>query len=215
MRVIPEAEWKERIAAMDAAKAWPADYVRAHLDGFTRSQNGLNYCWGWSFSACIDVLNLMMGGEYIETAPESLGGCVGYRNVGNDMTSTLVWAMENGIALRKFVPKYSLNTRNWQSGWQADAATRKPVECFDLGQTDVWAETVSALLQGYAIYMGYSWWSHALAMVRVVYDSRGELCAELLNSHADGLIVVKGNRKVPTIDYGCFAVRTKTWEVAA
>ena len=232
IKVIPEVEWKERIAEMDAKKAWPADYIRKYIDEFTRSQNGLNFCWAWDLSACIDVLNLMQGGEYIETAPESLGGAVTWRNDGNDMTSTLSWAMEHGIALRKFVPHYSLNPREFKAGWEADAATRKPVEVYDLGQGDVWAETVSALLQGYMIFMGVSWWEHALPMVRVFYESKApegwrrrrmqrdqsgldDLSAEMLNSHGDGLIVFAGSRKIPTVSYGVFAIRTKTWEVSA
>jgi hypothetical protein len=42
-----------------------------------------------------------------------------------------------------------------------------------------------------------------------------DLSAEMLNSHGDGLIVLAGSRKIPTIDYGVFAIRTKTWEVSA
>lgn len=205
--VIPEAEWPDRIKAMNAAKAFPADHIRREPAMKPRSQNGLPYCWAYCFSACMDVLGLMQGRPYIETAAESLGGVVGYSQSGNDMSSTLDWAFKHGIAKRSLVPQYNLRPSTWDKGWEADALLRRPTEVYDLRN---WAEVVSALLQGFVIYCGVTWWEHSLPWVGLLLDG-SEIVAEVWNSHDDGFLTLKGSRKYPSPEYGIYAVRCETF----
>jgi hypothetical protein len=212
IQVIPKAEIRDRIRAMDAAKAWPSDYIRREPKMQPRSQNGLNYCWAWCLAACADTLRLTQNLPYIESAPESLGGAVNYRNAGNDMTSGLSYAMEHGIAPRHdaagnvLIPYYSLRPAQWDEDWKTRALAHRPTEAYDIG---TWAEAISALLQGWMLYMGVAWWTHSLPGVRLVDNGTDDPDLEMWNSHGDGFIVLKESRKYPSAEYGIFAVRSQ------
>lgn len=206
--IIPEVEWKERIAEMTAKKLWPQDAYDACSPAL-QYQDGLPYCWAFSFAQTIEVVRASCGLPYIQLAPESLGGVVNYRNVGNSLDSTIAWASRHGLCRRSMVPDLSRNPKEWTAGWQDDCLNFVPEEWFDLGSTDVWAEAVSALLGRLPPYVGLSWWGHAVAYTKLVVEG-GEVCPYTPNTHGKGQDrILKGSRKVP--DIGCFVPRRVTW----
>lgn len=212
IKPIPESEWEGRIKEAIERKAFPSAHLRAAKPDYKPTQNGLNYCWAWSLCGTMLVQRLTVGLSFIELAPESLGGDVNFRNAGNYLDSALAYAAKNGACERSFVPTmYSLRPSTYKTGWQDNALNHRPTEWFDLDGNS-WVNTVSALLSGFPLYVGYDWWSHAVCLVGLVIID-GEICPEVFNSHADGIIVLSGSRKVP--DLGSFAQRTTTWPPAA
>ena len=83
-----------------------------------------------------------------------------------------------------------------------------PQEWWDLGGNDVWAETVTALLQGWGCYVGYDWWRHAvfLDMLRV---NNGKIEVHTPNSHGPGNDAwLVGSKAIPSM--GSFVLRGMT-----
>lgn len=209
IKPIPESEWEARIKDITARKAWPADHLRVH--NYTVSQNGLGYCWAYSLASAVTTQRLTAGEPFVELAAESLGGLVNFRNQGGYLDLAIAYAAKNGICDRSFAPQYNLRPSTWKTGWQEEALNHRPAEWFDL-DGDSWRYSVSALLSGFVLYIGYDWWGHAVEGVRLVIID-GEICLEIFNSHGDiddhGFLVIQGSRKVP--DLGSFALRTSTW----
>jgi len=209
--MIPQAEWADRIRAMEAAKAWAAD-VKASTGAKDLDQDGLPYCWAYSLTDCVETVRATQGLPYVELAPESLGGCVNYRSVGNSLDDALAWAAKHGIAPRSLVPAHNLRVQSWGAEWQKQAANHVPLEWWDLGAKSMWGETVSVLLTGGVVYAGYDWWGHAVKLDKLVLVG-SEVCVSGPNSWgANQRFVLKGNRKMPSL--GCFAPRSVSFSNA-
>ena len=210
----PESEWPDRIKAM--AGRFIGDVMVANKVK-CKDQNGLGFCWTYSLTSCVEVIRLQQGQGYVELNPESLGGDVGWRNAGNSLDSAIAYARTHGICERRFSPPHNLKTGTWQKGWEENALGYKPAEWFDLDGKERWPMTVTALLSGYPVYVGYDWWRHALIVVGLTLVG-SEVCLVLRNSWGsnygdDGYFVLKGNKKYPS--YGCFAPRSVTWNIVA
>jgi hypothetical protein len=207
MALIPQSQWKGQIAAITEAKRWPQDtWDRLKLPH--DSQDGLNYCWAWALKRCVQHDFLQRFGVFVDLAPESLGGSVSWRNAGNYLDDAILWASEHGIARREFVPMHQIDPRRFKGDWEADALQIRPVEWWELGKRDMLAEVVTALLCGFTVYAGYRWWSHAIALTRLVTLDDGRMGIYSPNSHGDEGVILAGSRMVP--DLGCFCVRATT-----
>lgn len=219
MPLIPKIEWADRIKAMDASRGWVNDRRRALSARLGKSvvkdQDGLGYCHVFALTNCVEALRDREGLPYVELAPESLGGVVGWQNAGGMMDADIAWAARHGIAARKFCPPWKHNPTQFVAGWQESAVLHAPTEWFELGSSgDMWGEVVTALLLGMPLYAGWAWWSHSVMGGKLVVID-GEVCLEIENSWGDwgaaGYGVLKGSKKVPSEGYGCFAPRVVTW----
>lgn len=215
--LIPKSEWKDRVRHMKAAGGFPNDKRRAlskHLGrSVVKDQNGLNYCHLFALANCVESVLDFEGLSYTELAPESLGGVVGWSNAGGYMTRDLEWAADHGISPRDFCPTHVINPRSFKTGWQDAAKQYTPLEWFELGHSgDLWAECVTALLSGFPVYPGFAWWSHSVMLGGLTEDIDGEIENSWGPSWSDGgYAVLSGSKKVPSIDFGCFALRVTTW----
>lgn len=203
--LIPKDEWPGRIAAMAGR------FPRALIEDtpiVSMSQNGLPYCWAWGLAQAMMAVRAQQGQDYIEFAPESLGAVVSFRKQGFYPERAIKWAAENGVCTRQYVPLHSINPSRYGDGWQENAKLHRPTEWFDLGGRDMWSETVTALLLGFPIYVGYNFWSHAVMLDELVIVN-GEICVSGPNSWGrDQRFILKGSRKIPS---QAFAPRTGTW----
>jgi hypothetical protein len=196
MPLIPESQWKQRIEEQ-RGKFPRQSYER--VKPVLQNQNGLPYCWAYSLTQCVECLRASAGLPYVQLAPESLGGAVGWRRAGNSLDSALQYAVEHGIAARELVPQYDLNPRNYKQGWQDDAKKHCVLEWFDGGAKDRWAETVTSLLSGLPCYVAYNWARHAL-MASELQIVDGQIAVYLNNTWPAGegdSWLLKGNRAIP------------------
>lgn len=207
MPLIPESEWIPRTKEMIANRAFVGD--RIQFDPQTHSQNGLPYCWAYSLCQAVETEIVLCGLPFQLLAPESLGEDVGWRSRGNYLDSALQYAATNGIARRQFVPQHVINPNQFNAEWKNDRKNFVPLEWWDLGGRDVWAETVTALLSGKGCYVGLDWWSHAIFYDRLVLDGN-RLGVHTPNSHGPGNDVnLFGSKAIPSM--GSFAIRSVTF----
>jgi len=206
--LIPESQWKDRIAAKQGKwirQKWERQKPKI------KYQNGLRYCWAYSISQCCEALRAKSNQPYVELGPESLGGMVDFENAGGCMDTAIQYAADHGIACRAMIPEHCLDSTDFAVGWEQNALKHAPTEWWDLGAKDVWAETVSALLADFPIYVGLDWWGHA-----VMYDELqiidGEICAHSPNTHGEGQdVILRGSQKIPSM--GSFVPRVITFSM--
>jgi hypothetical protein len=207
VELIPESKWIDRTKAMTAAGGFIGD--RIQFDPKAHFQNGLGFCWAYSLCEAVEAERVDSGLEFELLAPESLAELTGYRNRGYYLDRALEYAAKNGIARRQFVPQYKLSPQQWQAGWEQDRANFVPLEWWDIGGKDVWAETVTILLSGKGCYVGLDWWGHAVFYDRLVLDGN-RLGIHTPNSHGPGQDVnLFGSKAIPSM--GSFGVRSVTW----
>ena len=207
VELIPESQWMDRAREMIADRAFIGD--RIQFDPATHFQNGLGFCWAYSLCQALEAERELMGLPPELLAPESLAECVNYRNAGYYLDRALEYAAKNGIARRQFVPQYKLNPKDWQAGWKEDRANFVPLEWWDLGGKNVWAETVTLLLNGMGCYVGLDWWSHAVFYDRLVIDGQ-RLGVHTPNTHGPGKDVnLFGSKAIPSM--GSFGIRSVTY----
>lgn len=202
--IIPESEWKPRIAEMTAngqfiGQRWQsnpqADY-----------QNGLGFCWAYSLAQATMAVRAAMGQEFVQLSPESLAECVGYRNSGYNLDRALEYAAKYGIASRQTVPQHKITTRGWSPQYKDERQLYIPLEWYDLGGKDVWAETVTALMMGFGCYVGYNWWRHAILLDGLRVNGN-KIEVHSPNSHGPGNDVwLSGSKAIPSM--GSFVLRS-------
>jgi len=204
--IIPESEWKPRIADMTAkglfiGQRWKSD-VKADY------QNGLGFCWAKSLAQAVMANRAAMGQPFVQLMGEGLAECVNYRNRGYYLDRALEYAAKNGIPTIATVPPLKISKSQWKPEYADERQNFIPLEWWDLGGTDVWAETITALLTGFGCYVGYDWWHHAvfLDMLRV---NNGKIEVHTPNSHGPGNDVwLAGSRAIPSM--GSFVLRSTT-----
>jgi hypothetical protein len=210
--LVPESKWPERIRDMTEKGLWPQDRYDA-FNPKLKYQGRLNYCWSFSLGQWLEIQRAINNLPYVELAPESLGGDVGWSNAGNYLDSALEWAAKYGMAPRSMVPEFSLKPSHYDPAWETERAKYKPVEYWDGNRGDVehrFAQAVTMLLSGEACYVGLSWWRHAVTYTKLVIEN-GEVCPFTPNSHGEGgERILSGSRKYPDDLYG---IRTVTLSV--
>ena len=169
IELIAQAEWPSRIALMNREKAFPR-FRYEEKKPVHQYQNGHPTCWAYSLTQAQEMTDVVNHNKYVELAPESLCEVTGWRDRGYFCDRALQHAKLNGIAERSFVPQYSLDYRNYKSGWKENALKHRPVEVFDLGRY-MWPEVVTALLSGFTIYSGYNRFGHAIDLDSLVYEN--------------------------------------------
>jgi hypothetical protein len=171
--LIPESKWKSRIQyatenGLFIGHRWRSDPQADYQDGF-------GFCWAYSLSQATMAVRAAMGQPFVQLSPESLAEDVGYRNRGNSLDSSLAYAAKFGIASRATVPQHKISEREWSAQYKEDRKLYLPLEWFDLGGKDVWAETVTALLSGFGCYVGYDWWGHAVLLDMLRINDKGQI----------------------------------------
>jgi hypothetical protein len=204
--LIPESKWKNLIESMAANSAFIGQRWKSNVKA--DFQNGLGFCWGYSL--CQSAMSVMhsMKQNPVQLSPESLAELTGYRNAGYYLDRAIEYASTYGIATRATVPQHKINPSQWSPEYKIERQNFMPTEWWDLGGKDVWAETVTALLQGWGCYVGYDWWRHAvfLDMLRV---NNGKIEVHTPNSHGQGNDAwIAGSKAIPSM--GSFVLRSMT-----
>ena len=208
--LIPEDEWKERIAEAHEKKTMPIHHFEA-AGHQAHDQGQTSYCWAYGITATIEALRLHEAQPYRRLGPASLGWLVNWKNAGYYLSETIAGAHERGIASAEYVADGIYQPSKFKVGWEQDALNHKPSEWFDLKSGSAMVKhCVSILLGGLPPYIAYNWWGHALMMAGIEW-AEGELHHLkwiAWNSHGDGRIELVGTKGVPDEAY---APRSSTY----
>jgi hypothetical protein len=180
--LIPESEWVDRIKYMTSVGGFIGQ--RWQPDPKASFQNGFGWCWAYSLTQALEGARAKMGFEFVQLSPESLLELVNYRNAGYYCDKALDYAKKYGIAERRLVPQYSQNPKQW-GDYRDNAKNYVPLETWDGGAKNIWAETITALLSGDGCYVGLNWWSHAVWYDGLVLNGN-KIGVHTPNSHGPG-----------------------------
>lgn len=168
--LIPEDQWRDRARMLEKNNRRIPD-LSQELGLDIRSQGDSNYCWVFGTMRSAEC-NLMQEGVVGHISPFSVGAYVkNFRNVGGWGDQAMDYGARAGF--------------NWHDEWPADggsrsisrryateenkrlAAQRKFLEYY---RVQSWAEVVSSILQGFAVAVGYNWWSHLVCATWLTTD---------------------------------------------
>lgn len=209
-KLIPESEWKERIAEAHQKRMMPIHHFEdVGVKG--KNQGGTNYCWAYGIASALEACRLQEAQPYRRLAPATLGWLVNWRNVGYYLADTIRGAHERGIASSEYAPDGTTNSKTFKDGWEQNGLRHRPLEWFDTGgrgerderEASMVKYCVSLLLMGLPGYIAYNWWGHALMMAGIEW-AEGQLYNLkwiAWNSHGDGRIELTGSRGVPDEAY--------------
>jgi len=198
IQLIPESEWPARMEAIKGK------FIRQRYESFNpvlQNQGNHPLCWAFSLAQHIECVRAKENLPYHQLAPESIAGTYNFKDQGGALDDALAYIATHGVAPRSMVPLYDLDPKTFIPGWAAKSLDVVPLERFDLGAKDMWAECVTALLSGDAIYIAYDWLSHAMNMEELQYKGT-EICPWLPGTWGAGQdMLVSGSHKVPSEAY--------------
>ena len=209
-KMVPEDEWKERIAEAHTQKTFPYYHSKRHSQP-AKNQNGYGYCWAYGITSCLEQVRVMQGQPFVELCPNSLGWLVNWRNRGYYPSEAIQGTTEKGVCSMEFGRYDSINPRHFKAGWEEDCANYRTAEWFDCHRNterEMLRQVVSLLLAGCPCYIAHNWWSHALMIDAIQWNERSLYNIDLvhLNSHGDGHIILSGHKGIPDECYGLSSV---------
>lgn len=165
--LVPRDQWPDRISQMERDGSRMSDVI---LDQgiAVQNQEWSSLCWAYSLAGAVMVTRAAQGLGYEPLAPESVAMPVnGWRDGGNYIGYALQQAAKAGIASRKFVPHLAMRQSEFKPGWEADAATRKVGEWWDLGHKDgqMMDRIMTILFARQLVPGAHNWWSHSVLAV--------------------------------------------------
>jgi len=206
---VPQDQWKSVIEDCHARKIFAMYHRAASTLPQKPSQNGLNYCWAWSLCACLEDTRLLEGQPAVKLAPTSAGWLVNWWNSGGYLDVTIAGVQKRGLCSANFVPsEHVYDPAKFSAGWEADAINYRTSEWWDVdcnaGAVSVIGHALAILRTGRPGYIAYKWWSHALALTAMWWDTSqtNSIVWGPFNSHGDGLIQLAGSKGVPDELYG-------------
>jgi hypothetical protein len=161
--MVPREEWPDRISQMEREKSRLSDMIEAEAIPALNQQH-LSFCWAYSLAGAAMALRAQMGLPMVMLSPESVAAPInGFRDGGNYIGEALSWGIGNGIASEQYVPHLAVSQREFQQGWEQDAAKHKILEHVDLGQKDgtMFDRLMTILFARLPIPGAHNWWRHS------------------------------------------------------
>lgn len=187
---------------LDEAVALGADLqTRINIAGLPcKDQDGTNYCWANAPTHQFEIARVFTNDEMILFSPGSVAGPINsFRNQGGWGGMALKRMIDTGICPVSIYPANQVSRPANFTEAMAVAAKYKASECWNL---PTWQSTASALLLGFAVAVGYNWWSHEVtAIMLLVID--GVICLLCRNSwgmsygDGKGFFILRGAKMRP------------------
>ena len=176
--IIPRSEWSAICKRKDAEQSWPKDFMDFHpLD-----QDGTNYCWCNAVVNAARCTRRRMGLPYADLSPASVAAPIkGGANQGGWGGEALEYMIKNGVSTTDLWPANSRDTSKLTDAVKESYRHFQVKESYECKSFD---EVASAVMAGYAVFVGYSWWSHEVLITRI-YETGGAFSVEIANSWGD------------------------------
>lgn len=230
MTLIPRSEWDARF---DEDNATSASMEHIFLGGTALNrpsfvnldQNGHGYCWAYSSGHCVMLKRLASNLPYVRLNPHSVASIIkGGRDEGGWAGLSAMFVREHGIAIEGEAvdqwPLHSRNTRRDTPQLRASMARFKIEEdWYDVSRRE-WDQKMTIdqiatqLMMNNPVAADFEWWSHSVALLRLVRIESGSWGWLMLNSWRGwghhGLAVIRESEMMPM---GAVAIRTTTMSV--
>lgn len=209
--LIPESEWKDRIADMERTKS-SLTHIIDDVGVPCLNQGSVGYCHAFSPAHAAMCLRATMNQPFSLLSASSVGGPVtGYRNQGAWILDDLKQAANVGFAEEKFYPM--LTTRNsWTPEGQASAARNRIAFWWEMKRRNM-NEVMTALLSRIPVCVGLNWWGHAVTYLKPVIQSNGTIAILFQNSWGEqyggmgnGRALLSWSKAIPDESYSPWQV---------
>ena len=166
---VPTIRWEEfpdRIADLERTKSTLKDIWLDSPIGIL-NQKDYPFCHGFAATGTVLIHRQKQGLPYIALSASSVAAPVtGYKKAGAWIGKDLQQIVKVGVAPLSLIPMLTHNRNDFPPGWEAEAAKHKVTEFAELRPRD-FQQQASALLQGFAVSVGQSYWSHAVVQLCV------------------------------------------------
>lgn len=163
VELIPQSEWPDRIRQMEKDKTRLPDFAN-DMGLRIRNQNGTNYCWAYGTCRSMEYA-LLSAGTRVDLSASSVACWIkNFANQGGWGSECIDGLARYGVCTLDEWPEASRSRSHDTSGNREAAKRRRILEWYKLSSNKqrAWQETVSAILQGYAVGCGFNWWSHLI-----------------------------------------------------
>lgn len=159
--LIPMEEFPDRIADLERNKATLKDLWLDSPIGVLNQQD-YPFCHGFAATEAVLIQSVIQGLPYIALSASSVAAPVtNYTKAGAWIGKDLRQIVDVGVAPLSLIPMLTHKRSDFPEGWQAKAAKHRVTEFSELRPRD-FHQQASALLQGFAVSVGQSYWSHAV-----------------------------------------------------
>jgi hypothetical protein len=196
IKIIPKAEWSDRIKAQLAAGTRVSDIRNTGNNGQqipALDQNGQGFCWFYSNTGVVTLVRAINNQPYVRFSAHA-GACKvkNFRDEGGWCGLSAKFWKEQGCPTVALWPEKSMSRSNDKPEVWANAALHKVTEDWIDLTADVYdqnltfEQVVTLLLSGVPIATDYNDWSHSVCTMDVVEVEAGSFGTLLLNSWTDG-----------------------------
>lgn len=203
--LIPRSQWHDLIK--QGQGSFLSDLV-AEQKIPAKMQGRLNICWCEGPVRAYELRRAVMGLPYEDLAPESVAGpATGWRNIGGYASEAFDQLARGGVCRSSFLDApNSLESKEWKTGWQADAARHKAVQWARLTGENIFDQLITCLLKRIAVAACLPWWGHCVAYLDPIILPDGSVGVKGQNSWgvdwptkgANGMFVLNERKATPS-----------------
>lgn len=178
---IPRSEWAPRIEEIEKRKTGLADLHRARAVPIL-NQKQTNYCWCFGTTKAVMMGYVRLGQKVPYLSAASVAAKItGYNNRGSWAGEALEGFEKFGCSTVDFWPEAAIDRRYDTEDQRKNAAFHRHAKFTEL-QTNDFDAIMSALLLGFPVTLGLTWWGHLVCGLQPRILGRDAFGVEFANS---------------------------------
>lgn len=179
--IIPRDEWADRIEEREKTRVGLSRLWTVY-ELLVLSQGRTNYCWINGVVHAMMATRAFTNMPFVSLSPAWTGAKIkNYRNVGGWGGEAIEGINRYGIPDVQFCPPNAIDRRYDTPEARANAALHKIPEQYEL-QDRNFDQTMTALILGFAVPAGLSWWGHLVCFLDPVVISPRRYGVKFINS---------------------------------
>ena len=213
LKLIPQSEWADRIAARKAAKAQLTDVRNTGMYGQpipARDQNGRGYCWAHSGVSAHLVARAVANEPYADLSAYAVACIIkNYRDEGGNGIDGVEFQAQRGCPTAQYWPQQSMSSANDNANTWANAALHKYISWMELDPSQMLDQFVTCLLSDIPVVSDFNWWSHSVCTLDADAWDGKTLTTIILNSWGNysgsdnGTVKLQGQKAIPDDAVAC------------
>lgn len=179
--LIPRTEWRERIEALEVARA-TAEHTCEWAKVPILNQMVLPYCWVYGTVGVMMASYAGAGMPVPHLSATSLGAKIlNYQKRGGWAGMAIEGNQQYGVSTLEYWPEAALDRRYDTPEQRANAELHRAAEWLELPPNSFDA-VASELLRGRAVTLALNWWGHLVYATKLIRDARGFFGVLIRNS---------------------------------